>query len=293
MRPHRAIAFLRSKLGASTPPAAREPSAPPDRREIVRSFIDPARPGLEIGPSHLPICPKSEGYQVEIVDHLSAEGLRQKYTGHGVNLDAIEPVDHIWHGESYAELTGRKGWYSWIVASHLVEHTPDLVGFLQSCEEVLTDDGVLALVIPDKRFCFDYLRARSSLAAVIDAHEAKRTNHTVGTAVDYFLNVCRIEPKHWWTDASVDTLSFIHGIEDGNRVSAALRAGEFVDLHSWCFTPSSFRLVVSDLYDLGLTKLRETQFVDTIGLEFFVGLSKSGKGYQESRMDMAVRAAKE
>ncbi|MCG6204612.1 hypothetical protein LPW26_08195 [Rhodopseudomonas sp. HC1] len=224
---------------------------------------------------------------------MSAEGLREKYAEHGVDLDAIELVDHVWHGESYADLTGKPGGYGWIVASHVIEHSPDLIAFLQSCEEVLTGDGMLALAIPDKRFCFDHLRRTTSLAAVIDAHEAKRSNHSVGTAIDYYLNVCRLAPTSSWTEATAETLSFIHGMPDAVSGSAALRGGAFLDLHSWCFTPSSFRLMLGDLHDLGLTKLREAAFVETIGGEFFVALSRSGQGHKMSRLEMAVRTAAE
>ncbi len=34
--------------------------------------------GLEIGPSFNPICPKRKGYDIEIMDHLDADGLRKK-----------------------------------------------------------------------------------------------------------------------------------------------------------------------------------------------------------------------
>ena len=59
--------------------------------------------GLEIGPSHNPIAPKSRGFNVHILDHASAEELRTKYQGHGVNLHNIEEVDFIWSGQSYPD----------------------------------------------------------------------------------------------------------------------------------------------------------------------------------------------
>ena len=55
--------------------------------------------GLEIGPSHRPIAPKREGYQVEILDYLTKEELIEKYKFHHVNVNAIEEVDYVWKGE--------------------------------------------------------------------------------------------------------------------------------------------------------------------------------------------------
>jgi hypothetical protein len=48
------------------------------REKKIRSFIDTKRLGLEIGPSFAPICPKSAGYKVETIDHLSQDDLRKK-----------------------------------------------------------------------------------------------------------------------------------------------------------------------------------------------------------------------
>ena len=59
---------------------------------------------MEIGPSHHPIASKKEGYHVEVVDWLERQGLREHYMNHGVDIDAIEEVDYVWHGGSYFNL---------------------------------------------------------------------------------------------------------------------------------------------------------------------------------------------
>ena len=46
---------------------------------------------------------------------------------------------------------------------------------------------IVLLVIPDKRYCFDFLREKSSLARVVDA--LGRNNHTEGAIAEYFLTV--------------------------------------------------------------------------------------------------------
>jgi hypothetical protein len=251
------------------------------------------KPGIEIGPSHNPICPKSEGYDVEIIDHLSQEHLRAKYADHGVRLDAIEPVDHVWKGESYVNLTGKPRGYGWVIASHVIEHTPDLIRFLQGCDEILEEDGVLVLAIPDKRYCFDHLRPKSSLAAVIDAYEAQRVNHSVGTAAEYFMNVCAVKNGIPWKFATPASLHMIHTREDALSGMQALRNAGSLDLHAWCFTPSSFRLMISDLYDLGFIKCREIGFFPTEGHEFFISLGRGGRGPGVPRINLAVASGQE
>jgi len=140
----------------------------PSREDILLCGIDPQALGLEIGPSHRPIAPKRSGFNVRILDHLDASGLRAKYADHGVDTSAIEEVDYIWRGEPLEQLVGGVR-FQWIVASHVIEHVPDLIGFLNSCERILAHGGLLSLAVPDKRYCFDCQRENSSLARVIDA----------------------------------------------------------------------------------------------------------------------------
>ncbi len=173
------------------------------REEKILSAIDKRLPGLEIGPSHRPVAPKKSGFNVKILDHLDTAGLRDKYRSHGVDVEAIEEVDYVWSGESLSTLVDDRK-FDWIIASHVIEHTPDLIGFLNECEKILSDTGVLSLAVPDKRYCFDHFRETTSLSRVVDANFLKLTNHTPGTAADYYLNVCKKRGGHclvtqaWW-----------------------------------------------------------------------------------------------
>jgi hypothetical protein len=48
-----------------------------NRIDRIKSLFDVNKFGLEIGPSFNPIVPKSEGYNVEILDHLNRDQLIQ------------------------------------------------------------------------------------------------------------------------------------------------------------------------------------------------------------------------
>lgn len=111
------------------------------RSQKALSLITKKGIGLEIGPSHNPLAPKSDGYSVHILDHLNADELKKKYAQHGVNLDLIEEVDFVWSGQSLPSLIGSSECYDYIIASHVIEHIPDLISFFQSCE-VLLKQGV-------------------------------------------------------------------------------------------------------------------------------------------------------
>lgn len=249
--------------------------------------MDRHRPGLEIGPSHSPFAPKKDGYQVHILDHMSREQLVDKYREHKVDLAAIEDVDFVWQGESFVELTDLPKHYRWIIASHVIEHTPDLIGFLLECDSVLDDRGVVSLVIPDKRYCFDHYRPITSLAQVIDGHVSKRARHTPGTVAEYCLNVVSRADCLAWNAAADGPLKLMHTLEDAKKyMQIALAGDEYLDVHAWCFVPHSFRLLIHDLHSLGLIPFREVEFVEGEGFEFFMTLGRNGTGVGKSRQEM-------
>jgi SAM-dependent methyltransferase len=268
-----------------------------NRKEKLLYHVRKSGLGIEIGPSFRPTAAKKEGYQVHVMDHANREQLVAKYKALDIGVDDIEEVDFVWHGERYAELTGQTKHYDWIIASHVIEHTPDLIGFLADCESILQDDGVLSLAVPDKRYCFDHFRPLTGIAAIIDAHFPQRASHTLGTVIEQNLYAVTKDGRSCWrqnltgeykfrnsVDLACEYLRRVAGDDASNGRSA--NAETYLDCHGWCFTPHSFRLIVHDLYSLGLTSLREVSYFPTHGCEFFVTLGRHGAGLKLSRLDM-------
>src|SRR5438552_1244849 len=104
------------------------------REEIILSHIKRDGLGLEIGAGCAPIAPKKQGFRVHVLDHCDKKALIEKYRSHGTNVDNIEEVDFVWDGRSYTELIGRRHVYDWVIGSHVLEHTTDLIGFLNDCD---------------------------------------------------------------------------------------------------------------------------------------------------------------
>jgi len=92
--------------------------------------------GLEIGAGCSPIAPKKQGFRVHVLDHCNKEALIEKYRPHGIAVENIEEVDFAWDGRPYTELIGRRHVYNWMIASHVLEHTTDLIGFLNDCDSL-------------------------------------------------------------------------------------------------------------------------------------------------------------
>lgn len=259
------------------------------REVLIRKGIDKEQIGLEIGPSHHPVVSKKEGYRVEIIDWLSQQELKEHYEGHGVDLDAIEEVDYVWKGGSYSELTGKKEYYDYIIASHMIEHTTDFLGFLQDCSNMLKHNGILRLAVPDKRYCFDHFRDLTGLAEVLNNYYEPTNLQTIGNVAEYHMNVVAYKKKISW-DRSVGRFgnlsindkhyNFVHSLDDVKRVSRLVQEKkEYRDIHHYVFTPASFELLIADLRMLGLLNMEIIEKMETKGNEFLITMKKNDEAY--------------
>lgn len=249
-----------------------------DRTAKLLAGLETSHKILEIGPSYGPLAPKSEGWSTHILDHATQEELRAKYAPFNVPVDKIEDVDFIWKDGPLdsAVPSEMKGSFDACIASHVIEHAPDLIEFLQACRRILKVGGILRLAVPDKRFCFDYFMPITTTADVLDAHFRHRQRHlkktafqTVAYNANFLGNVC------WGQYKLGDGPTF----ERQHSLHLALAAYKehpesdtepYRDLHAWYFTPSSFELIVLEASALGLMPFEITTIYPAEGCEFIV-----------------------
>ena len=260
-----------------------------DRSDKALEFVDLGGRGLEIGPSYSPLVPKSSGARVETLDHATRDELRDKYRGYGLDaalLDRIETVDHLWHGGALIDAVPERGAYDYIVASHFIEHTVDFIGFLQDCEALLNDGGRLALVVPDKRYCFDRFQPITSIGTIVDAHHRPTSFHPAGSLLDHQAYASKRDEAIAWSagDRAALALQFPN-LEGADEVIAqGLKQDAYSDIHRWKFTPSSFRLLIHDLHALGYHNMQLVGWHDTEGYEFFATLGRVGADVPVDRL---------
>jgi SAM-dependent methyltransferase len=259
-----------------------------DRRETILENLNLEGFGLEIGPGHQPLVPKSAGYRVETVDHTDAAQLRKKFSKDGLDLSRVEDVDYITGGGSIFETIGKPGRYDYIVASHLIEHIPDLLGFLKDCERLLKPEGRLALAVPDKRHCFDVFQGLTTTGQILQAHAERASRPSPAVAFDCIAySGCRGGKIAWLANDDAD-LSFGHTLTDAKALfDRARTSDDYIDVHVWRFIPASFRLIVSDLNALGEISLQELSFSAPGGFEFFMTLSRDAAGCPLDRLTLA------
>lgn len=104
---------------------------------------------------------------VRYVDVLDQDGLRDRYASHaavhGADIPEIDFALISPDGpRSLAAATAAGGSNAWVIASHVVEHVPDVIGWLSDIAEVLLNDGRLVLVVPDMRYTFDIHRHQTT-----------------------------------------------------------------------------------------------------------------------------------
>jgi SAM-dependent methyltransferase len=224
--------------------------------------------GLEIGAGYNPL---TSGLNVRHLDQADQETLRLKFAAEGADPAKVPHIDYVWNGTSYPELVG-EGRFDWIVASHVIEHMPCLITFLQQCYAILEPGGILSLAVPDKRYCFDYYRPPSALARVIDTHLSRTSRPSPGALAEMILNASAINGNICWNAASVGAPDLIHTCQDALAALQVSVTGEYRDTHVWAFTPNSFRLLIHDLHSLGMIAFREVRFVPSTEGEFYIQL---------------------
>ena len=219
-----------------------------DRYNIIKSDVKKNGRILEFSPYYRPLFPKSEGYDVDIVDVCDRKTLIERAKGNPniEDYSKIEEVDYIC-ASNYAETIGKKNEYDYVVASHVIEHTTDIIQFLADCADMLKDDGIIKLFIPDKRYTFDYFREVTSTRIAIDRHmSSNKKIHSLGTVVEHDLRYCVIDVSR--TDMPNSAFCYVDDLvlQNSNSNSMIYKIKEnilkfsdekYIDVHSWIVTP--------------------------------------------------------
>jgi len=232
--------------------------------------------GVEIGPLDKPLVTPDMG-SIVYVDHELTPALREKYAHDPAVVGGdIVDVHFRWGEASLAEAIGAHGQFDYVVASHTLEHVPDVVTWFQEIAEVLRSGGILSLVIPDKRFTFDYLRAPSTPSEMVEAHLQRLRRPTFRQVFDSLASAVTVDVVEAWAGKlEPKELVRVH-TEDFAFEHAHGTAADYIDAHCWVFTPQSFFdavrfLIRRDLFDYRIASFFPTARND---LQFFVALEK-------------------
>ena len=256
------------------------PEGTASRRDKILTGLDLNRlDGVEIGALAAPLVRRGEG-RITYVDFTDEDTLRRTYAEDpNVNVDDIVQVDAIWGDKTLREALGSDRRVDYVVASHVVEHVPDLITWLSEIRQVLETGGALRLVVPDRRYTFDYLRLESRYHDVLDAYLQKARRPLPRQIMDFCGLARHVNCEAAWNGSlQVDTLQPMSSIAFGYALAQdSIATGQYHDTHCWVFTPASFAQLFEELAMLGLVGFAYEYFVPTArnDLEFFVHMVAS------------------
>lgn len=229
------------------------------RRDRILGLTELAHgPGLEIAPLHKPLARKDE-WNVSYVDIVPTKQLIEHYAGDpAVPPEDIVEVDFPLTGEdgtirSLAEVAGAQAPFAWAIASHVIEHVPDLVRWLDDIATLLEDGGALVLAVPDMRYSFDAYRPQTTVGQMLQAHHLGDVVPSVRAVYDALSTASSITAVDAWAGRRPGLKdSRVHPQQQVMALVDQAKAGEYIDTHVWTFRPSTFIDQINELGRLGL-----------------------------------------
>jgi hypothetical protein len=167
--------------------------------------------------------------------------------------------------------------FNCVFSSHSIEHMPSVVTFLTSLEGLLNNDGFIYLIVPDKRYCFDYFRRETDIYDVLqsfyDGDIRPKFSDFLKMNTQTTHNEC---VRHWNNDHGA--INFKQALlSHFDEYLEKYKTGIYLDSHVSTFTPESFVEIIETLKALKLINLKVHKLYHTIrfNLEFYVILKKS------------------
>jgi SAM-dependent methyltransferase len=286
-----------------TDPDAVDPLPVDPRRDLLLEGIPRSARIVEVGASFRPLAAKRDGWNTCVVDHDTRAGLIAKYAAADVVPATIEEVDVLWQQGPLHEAfpTACHGTVDALVASHVLEHMPDLIAFLDSTRRLVKDTGCLVFALPDKRWCFDFFRPVSLAGDVLVAHSQRRTRHSPATLFNEVAYAVTLHGRPgWMAGEPAAEVAFAHRLGLARQLfDDSMSDTVYRDAHAWQFTPASFELLILDLAlagacDWHVDWIRPADAVEFLGrLRPGVARFPSPEAVQQRRLALLHEIARE
>lgn len=247
------------------------------RAQLIAAHLNLGGVGVEYGPLHRCLLPKPE-CNVMYVDYADREFLANYYANNpNVDVSLIPEIDIVTKGESLEKFLPEK-YLDYVLASHVMEHVPDFLGWLESNLLLLKVGGRIAIAFPDKRYCFDIKRRPTYLSDILCAYLEKRTRPT-------FLQVC----DHFWNHSNVTAISAWDGTVNASNaeytysregafaiMKSKLNSKEYTDCHCWVFDDEQFMQTMEELKKYSKVKYEIIYYSKTQknNLEFYATIER-------------------
>jgi SAM-dependent methyltransferase len=231
------------------------------REYIVTKVLKKNDRILEFGPLIRPLVSKKDYPNIFFADIKNTEEIKKLYTsndylkatGLSVDINSVVEIDYV-ITKSYTETFKHEKKFDVVYLSHVIEHMPDIITFLEDVANIIKSDGKLVLIYPDARYCFDHFRNGTSF---IDAYDVyKDTKSSSKRVFDFVYNVVRENnPFFFWGDPKQNKIlpenDFKKALQDYEKA----KKNELPDdTHFWPFADYQFIKFLYDADRAGLLK---------------------------------------
>ncbi len=197
---------------------------PPDNKQMMREIIVSrlVGNGVEYGAGSRPM-PLPVETEVSYAEPFQSD---EQYNRMGYDKNTVvprysNPIENQHEIESDS--------LDFVVAAHVIEHTPNPIGAIVESFRTLRSGGHLVLVVPDKRRTFDKRREDTDLDHLIADYEQPDRQRDLENYLDFFTKAKNL------------------GDAAENEANMALEKG--IDIHYHVWTPGSFYQMMRHIRD--------------------------------------------
>lgn len=221
------------------------------RQTFIAQHLDPNQCRIvEVGALDTPTYSARDGFNVRFIDYTTKQGLIDDNPNNPrYKTDTLVDVHYAIYDGDYAAIPER---FDLAIANHVIEHIPDMIGWLKGLRSVLNQGGCLFLSVPDRRHTFDYLRPETRVSEFLAAHREKQTVPTWRQIFDHFYYYRKLDSKITWAgNFDVILATPRSSIAEARRNADRMSSGEFVSLHCNVYTYDTFLQCAKELQKLG------------------------------------------
>ncbi len=217
------------------------------RKQLIESFIDPRGASiLEIGALDSPTYGSDEG-RVKFADFASRESLSSRSKANPrYEFDRLVPVDYVIPDTSCFKTIPER--FDLIIANHVVEHVPDVIGWLHELGLLLRPGGLLFLSVPDRRYTFDIARRESNFIDLVRRHRARQSKPEFADILDHFWHHKDVSTADLWAGGqNYDPGRMRFSPDECLLHTTRASLLDYADVHVHVFTFESFATICDRL----------------------------------------------
>ena len=206
---------------------------------------------LEIGPLESPTFTPAD-CDVKYLDWFTTQELQEKHRGNPkLHPERFVEVTYAVKSKRFSDTIEER--FDVVIANHIIEHIPDVIGWLGELATVCTDNAAIFLSVPDRNYTFDYLRPESTVIDLLRAHDAdleRPDYYQILSSIYYWRPITQGEV---WSgeDLGPKLRSKRYSLREA-MARAVAGMNSYRDSHCHVFSRATFGALWADLEESGL-----------------------------------------